>query len=196
MQHHVTLVRSANPLLYTPEVDLQVTHITHERIGIDEVRAMSQQAYLRPASGSQYVLVVRTQFVTHEAQNALLKLLEEPPEGVSFQLVVPESLSLLPTLMSRVGVEITQAVTVDQSAWNSFQMATPADRLKQIESWNKTKDAVWLQAIIRGVRTVRVSDMSAEAVEVLQLVSERLATRGASNKMLLEHLALALPLRK
>jgi len=46
------------------------------------------------------------------------------------------------------------------------------------------------------VHSIDHTDVPVEALSAVQLVGERLATRGASNKMLLEHLALVLPLRK
>jgi hypothetical protein len=196
MQHHVTLIRSADPLSYIPKTELQTTFFTYDKVGIDEVRLITAQASLRPTKGDEYVFVVNSLFVTHEAQNALLKLFEEPPAGLSFHLVLPESVRLLPTLMSRVGQEIHQATSTDDVAWDAFLAASPADRLKQIDAWQKTKDPVWLQTIVRGVHRVKSSELPIPALPVLRLVGEKLATRGASNKMLLEHLALALPLRK
>ncbi|MFT5832346.1 MAG: hypothetical protein ACI9SY_000733 [Candidatus Paceibacteria bacterium] len=196
MQHHVTLIRSANPLSYIPETEHQTTFFTYDKVGIDEIRLITAQASLRPSEGNEYVFVLNSLFLTHEAQNALLKLFEEPPTGLSFHLVLPESVGLLPTLMSRVGQEIHQASSTDDAAWDAFSSASPAERLKQIDGWQKAKDQVWLQTIVRGVHNVKSSELSVTALPVLRLVGEKLATRGASNKMLLEHLALVLPLRK
>jgi len=196
MQHPITLIRSAEPLSYIPVTELQVTTFSYEKVGIDEVRLITQQANLRPAEGEDFIFLIGTHFVTHEAQNALLKLFEEPPTGLQFQLILPAGVGLLPTLMSRIGQEITHATNADNSAWVTFIAATPAERLKQIDAWQKNKEPEWLQTIARGVQTVKSTDVPVGALPVVQIVSERLATRGASNKMLLEHLALVLPLRK
>ena len=161
MQHPITLVRSAEPLSYVPETTMQLTTFSHEKVGVAEVKTITQQAYLRPAAGDEYIFVIATLFVTHEAQNALLKLFEEPPKGLSFQLVLPESVELLPTLLSRVGQEIHHATNTDDSAWEVFLAASAADRLKQIDAWQKSKDPVWLQTIVRGVHKMNTSDLSA-----------------------------------
>lgn len=196
MQHPITLIRSADPLSYVPDTDLPTTSFAYDKVGIDEVRLITTQASLRPSVGDEHVFVIGSQFVTHEAQNALLKLFEEPPSGLSFHLVLPQSVGVLPTLLSRVGQEIHHATHTDDSAWKVFLSAIPADRFKQIDAWQKTKDLAWLQTIVRGVHQLKSTDLPADSLPALQFVGEKLATRGASNKMLLEHLALALPLRK
>jgi len=196
MQHPITLIRSADPLSYIPKTESQINRFFYDKIGIDEVRLIIKQASLRPPEGDEYLFVIGTHFVSHEAQNALLKLFEEPPVGLSFQLVLPESVELLATLLSRVGQVIHQTTAMDNAAWDSFLAATPAERLKQIDVWQKTKDPVWLQTMVRGVHRIASADLPPGTLPVLQLVGQKLATRGASNKMLLEHLALALPLRK
>ncbi len=196
MQHPITLIRSAQPLSYIPDTTQPITTFVHEKVGVDEVKAITKQAHLRPSTGNDYVFVIGTLFVTHEAQNALLKLFEEPPQGLSFQLVLPESVGLLPTLMSRVGSVVHHATHNDDTAWNVFLAATPTERLQQIDTWQKTKDPQWLQTILRGVHNYKSTDLPPTALPAVRLAGEKLATRGAGNKMLLEHIALAIPLRK
>ena len=54
--------------------------------------------------GDRKVAVIRADFMTHNAQNALLKTLEEPVEYTHLFLVVPKPEMLLPTLLSRVQI--------------------------------------------------------------------------------------------
>lgn len=70
-------------------------------IGIDNIR----QLYARTRAkqrGRQVVLVDHAEAMGVEAQNAFLKLLEEPRAGVSFMLTAPTDDALLPTITSRV----------------------------------------------------------------------------------------------
>jgi len=196
MNHHATLLRSSRPLDFQYETDNPVSLFSFERLGIDNARQIAVDAQLRPVSGAEQVFVLRTLFVTHEAQNALLKLFEEPPAGLSFVLVLPPAVQLLPTLLSRIGQEVAeQPDVVINQPWVDFLAATPADRLTQIDLWQKTKESNWLQAITAGVHTISYTEVPVGALPAIQLVGEQLGTRGASNKMLLEHLALILPLR-
>jgi len=70
---------------------------------IDAVRGMRQSAYTLPneAACKVYVLL-GAHTMTVEAQNALLKLLEEPPDYVRIILTVPNRRQLLQTVISRV----------------------------------------------------------------------------------------------
>ena len=196
MNHHATLFRRSRPLDFQYETDNSVSLFSFERLGIDNARQIATDAQLKPVSGAEQVFVLRTLFVTHEAQNALLKLFEEPPAGLSFVLVLPPAVQLLPTLLSRIGQEVAeQPDVVINQPWVDFLAATPADRLTQIDLWQKTKESNWLQAITAGVHTISYTEVPVGALPAIQLVGEQLGTRGASNKMLLEHLALILPLR-
>ncbi len=74
-----------------------------DSLGIDDSRAIkSFQSNKSFAEGNKKILVVKTNFITHEAQNSLLKVFEEPTEDTHLFLIMPSSESLLPTLKSRL----------------------------------------------------------------------------------------------
>jgi hypothetical protein len=197
MNHHAQLVRTEDISAYThPETAQTILTTELEKIGIDDVRTITSQAQLRPATNTGQVFVIATTSLTTEAQNALLKLLEEPPPDTSFVLVVPPALQLLPTLRSRIGEETTITNASMNDSWLSFQGAAYADRQQQIDDWHKTKDPQWLSEIAAGVHSLTANTRDVEALRVVQFVGQKLQTRGASNKMLLEHLALTLPLQE
>jgi hypothetical protein len=197
MNHHAQLVRTVEVSTYQhPETTATVLNTTLDTMGIGDVRAVTAQAQLRPATDGGQVFVIAASFITHEAQNALLKLFEEPPVDTAFVLVVPPAFQLLPTLQSRIGQETTIADSRENQTWTLFLAASYADRLQQVDSWQKSKDPQWLSQMVAGVHSVSSQEVGLEAMQVLQFVGQKLQTRGASNKMLLEHLALVLPLRK
>ncbi|MBP1636836.1 MAG: dnaX 2, partial [Acidobacteria bacterium] len=71
-------------------------------IKIDTVReALEATAYLPFEARCRVVLVDEAERVLPEAQNALLKSLEEPPRGTVFILVASQPETLLPTIRSR-----------------------------------------------------------------------------------------------
>lgn len=73
-------------------------------ISIDQIRGLYQQTKTgRP----QVILIKDAHHMGREAQNAFLKLLEEPPENTLFILTAPSPKTLLPTIQSR-----TQALSV------------------------------------------------------------------------------------
>ena len=69
---------------------------------IDQVRHIRREIYYRPYEGKKRVFIlVQADRMTVEAANALLKVLEEPPEHAHFILLCSSFLSLLPTIRSR-----------------------------------------------------------------------------------------------
>lgn len=78
---------------------------------IGQIRQIQQQASLSSRNGQGRVFVLNeVHTMTVEAQNSLLKVLEEPPEGVLFILVTDQSQKLLPTILSRCQSVSFQAV--------------------------------------------------------------------------------------
>ena len=70
--------------------------------GIDEIRELRDRVNLAPAAGRMKVYIIdEVHMLTTEAFNALLKMLEEPPEHVIFVLATTEKHKVLPTIISR-----------------------------------------------------------------------------------------------
>ncbi len=72
-------------------------------IGVEIVREkLIKEAYIRPFSSTKKVFLIENgELLTTEAQNALLKVLEEPPEYVVFLILTTEKNQLLETVRSR-----------------------------------------------------------------------------------------------
>lgn len=70
--------------------------------GIDEIRDLRDRVNLAPAAGRSKVYIIdEVHMLTTEAFNALLKMLEEPPEHAVFILATTEKHKVLPTIVSR-----------------------------------------------------------------------------------------------
>jgi len=71
-------------------------------ITVDQMRDVSADAIILPNESRRKVYIFREgERLNAEAQNAALKLLEEPPAGVTLILCVPNATVLLPTVRSR-----------------------------------------------------------------------------------------------
>lgn len=71
-------------------------------IRIDQVRTLCRNLALKSDEASmRFVLIAEAQQMNAEAANALLKILEEPPEATVFVLTAPDTADLLPTIVSR-----------------------------------------------------------------------------------------------
>lgn len=71
-------------------------------IGVDRIREISKDVCIKPFESENKVYIIEdAAALTDEAQNAMLKILEEPPEYAVFILITPSSSALLPTVVSR-----------------------------------------------------------------------------------------------
>jgi DNA polymerase-3 subunit delta' len=74
-------------------------------INVDQIRAMLHRLHTRPTLGARRAVIVdAADHLEKGAVNALLKGLEEPPQGTFFLLVVHQLGRLLPTVRSRCQV--------------------------------------------------------------------------------------------
>lgn len=71
-------------------------------VQVDQIREVQADAFIRPNEGRKKIyLIPRAHLMTDQAQNALLKLIEEPPHYAVFLLLSTNAEKLLPTVRSR-----------------------------------------------------------------------------------------------
>ncbi len=74
-------------------------------MGVDEVREIIEEVSKRPYEGDKKVIIIHEgSKLTIQAQNALLKTIEEPPQGVYIILLAESLETLLETIKSRCQV--------------------------------------------------------------------------------------------
>lgn len=82
---------------------------------VDLVREIRQRVYTAPNEGERTICIIeKAHTMNTAAQNALLKVLEEPPAWVSFVLLAESRSALMPTILSRVFCISLQVPTVEQ----------------------------------------------------------------------------------
>ena len=71
-------------------------------IPVEEVRALRREAFVLPNEAPRKVLIIdRAEALNESGQNAILKVLEEPPERAVFLLLAVNRQAMLPTIRSR-----------------------------------------------------------------------------------------------
>lgn len=86
----------------SPDVTLHTVPEGKKSIGVSSVRDIKYQAYIKPQELSFRAFIIdKAETMTAEAQNALLKIFEEPPANVFFFLLCDNASSLLSTVRSR-----------------------------------------------------------------------------------------------
>jgi DNA polymerase-3 subunit delta' len=83
-------------------------------IKVDQVRRVIETIYYRPAEARERVYIFTDSAFMKEAANALLKVLEEPPEFATIFLLTENPGELLPTLRSRSMIISLAALTAEE----------------------------------------------------------------------------------
>ena len=74
----------------------------HKAMTVDPIRAARSDMFIRPNEGKRKIYIIpRGQDMNESAQNALLKILEEPPDYGVFLILSTNAERLLPTIRSR-----------------------------------------------------------------------------------------------
>ena len=85
-------------------------------IRIDQVRSIRADMHLKPVRGGYRVFILdKAERLNSESSNALLKILEEPPEQSLIILLTAEPYSLLPTITSRCQAVKFQRLSVEDA---------------------------------------------------------------------------------
>ena len=192
------------PDLHSPDVRI----LSYEKFVIEESRALRESAQMRSVSGRS-LFIIAAASMTSEAQQALLKLFEEPQESTIFVLLVPHGM-IIPTLRSRMTTYIYQGLTlIDISRLNLAKTflamthtARSAEIAKMLKNEENARERVrdFINALEQALHTALTKSKGKkefrEGLEDIANVRSYLSDRSPSLKMLLEHLALALPILK
>lgn len=98
-------------------------------VKVDQVRHVIGTVYYRPTAGHHKVYIFSESAFMKEAANALLKILEEPPDFATILLLAENANALLPTIRSRcitltlapLPVEEIERHLSHRTEWNSNQ---------------------------------------------------------------------------
>ena len=164
-------------------------HLFTENLSIDEARWLVKESAKKALGTGLHQFVIVAKGLTHEAQNALLKLFEEPPENTVFYLIVPHTSILIPTLRSRLIV--TSNTSTESKSATEFLEQSVKERIYTIAKLAKD-DPQTLGRIVRELGEKHLTELSPDAKRSLLLCEKYVYNRGASRKMLLEELALSL----
>ncbi len=174
-------------------------HGSFETFSIDESRKLKERQE-KTAFGGTKIFVLSFSFITREAQNSLLKVFEEPTPQTHFFILTPTSDVLLPTLRSRLVVLRHKRKEDDPDSIKKFIQSTVAKRLVVVKSFIEEKDRSgaldFLSELESYAALQDVSKLSQKDVLSLQEMSKYkkfLFVQGSSIKLVLEHVALTLP---
>ena len=146
---------------------IKVTHEKPNTISVDDIRTqVNNDIVIKPYSSKYKIYIIpEADLMSAQAQNALLKTIEEPPEYAVIMLLTSNIDSLLPTIRSRC-VRLDLKV-VDDSLVKEYLM----EHL-QVPDYQAEIDASYAQGSIGKAKEAATSqefaDMTANALKILK----------------------------
>lgn len=103
-----------------PDISFIVPAKDKKFVSVDQIRQLRLDAFVMPHSAERRVFIIEDALLLNEqGQNALLKILEEPPETVVFILLCESRMNLLPTVISRCSLFILNENEEKEDAFSS-----------------------------------------------------------------------------
>ena len=155
------------------QIDLVINSF-EKTAGVEDVKNLKKKIILKPIkSKTKAVILDGTNGITIQAQNALLKLLEEPPQHTLIYLAVPNKELMLPTILSRCEIinlkdnptELSREETAQYfNILISLLSIGVGDRLKLAQDITKNKEDVvpWLEKMIIVARQTLLTNYKNE----------------------------------
>jgi DNA polymerase III subunit delta' len=162
-----------------------------EGFGIGEARLLQDRALGR-AFGEKKIFIITSLRFTLEAQNALLKTLEDPTPNTHYFIISREEASIIPTLRSRMQSirfirENTKAFSEDAEVFLNLPIKDRLEFAKKFADEEKSLP-VFLDQLLITLKS-REQNSSIKSAYNISLFA---GNRSASSRLVLEHLALVL----
>lgn len=158
--HWAEQVSTDAPQIVTPDERGTIT--------IEMVRELYRAARSK-SQQRQVIIIDHAENMSLEAENAFLKLLEEPRDGVTFILTAPYSEALLPTVQSRVQSLDIQTISTQQL--QEFALKHPSSpskaELSQLLFIAKGRPATLVRLLENPVELAKERDYMTQAKELL-----------------------------
>lgn len=85
-----------------PDISVTTPEDSKKNISVTQIRQLREKIYIKPhMSGRKVFIIDKADTMNEQSQNALLKILEEPPAAVMFILIAESKSALLETIISR-----------------------------------------------------------------------------------------------
>ncbi len=176
-----------------------------EKLGIETVRKIKVHFSYKATQGLGKATVLEdAENITVEAQNALLKTLEELPEPALFLIGAPSTNGLLPTVLSRCQISVITGNQIERSPDYAIDDLLTTDikhrflyieKLKDKEDFLKALLYYFRKKLIDGENSGQGSKDIHRFTNLL-LEAERWANQNVNIRGILEYLMLNMPLHK
>jgi len=158
-------------------------------ISVAQIRQLVAEAHVLPNEAERKIYIIeKAEKLNKEAQNAALKLLEEPPARLVLALCTSNALSLLPTVRSRC-IELNMVSQAEDADEQSMKLAKAyIKRIADKKAWEICAFCLEHEEMDTASARLFVQSLRRCAVDML---ARRDDTMGLSGKTLMEICALA-----
>ncbi len=179
LEHHVYFIQSfkdsADYLKSHLKDKFDISHLQnpdfyHEKfevLGIDDSRKIKENHLSKGfKENGRRIFIIEASGITHEAQNSLLKILEEPNSNSHFFIIMPTSEILLPTLRSRLYII------------NSFENKHNPEILNEVNKFlklSKKEKVTFVDEIAKNISDEKINKIY--AIEFLSALESTLYKR-------------------
>lgn len=127
---------------------------TEKALGIEDVRKIQEKISLKPFKGERKSIIIDLYLgISIEAQNSMLKLLEEPPKSSVIILIVDSLGNILPTILSRGKVIEIKSDNIESSdEIDKIDSINQGFLYAQNLSKDKNEAIMWLEKAILYLR--------------------------------------------
>lgn len=158
---------------------------------IDQIRELKNHIFQKPLSlPYKFIVIEQANKMTPQAQNALLKILEEPPTQAIIILQAVDKLQLLPTILSRVVIisSLTERKIEAQSELTLEEIAGIEDPI----SWLDDKIVGEYHDLVLNITSGKSSKLNKSVKQIRQLAQTKQAIETNVNpKFALANLVLS-----
>lgn len=187
--------------------DLTIIDNQDKTIGIGEIRNFQKQIFLKPIKSKTKAVVLKNcENLTAEAQNALLKVLEEPPKNTIIILTASSINNFLPTILSRCKIidykekrKVSEEETEDfEKILKEIKNKGVGERLKLAQDLSKNKEETinFLEKVILVARKKLLELDNQEyylgLIRKIQQTHRIISSTNANLRLMLENLFLNL----
>jgi len=187
---------------------------------VADARRVNEIAMQVPLVGKEKAIIIACSRAYHEAQNALLKLFEEPVPGTYLFLIMPSLGGLLPTLRSRVQVLKHETRSTKSETNKKSQKSNISEVAEEFLKASREKRSAMIKKLTSGRDEEERRELRDEAIKIVNgieavaykafcegrasaelsgLLSDIATLRGylydrsAPVRMILEHLSIVIP---
>jgi DNA polymerase III gamma/tau subunit len=199
----ITEIDKLNKENKVDKFDIEILEF-EKALGIEDVRNIQKKIFLKPLKGDRKstILMLKAS-ATVDAQNSMLKLLEEPPPSSLIAIITDNYNSFLPTILSRAKIielneklgelnnePIKQILEIDGEGDALF--------LAQAVSKDKNEAIKWLKDAILGARELMLENLEdkpkalrlRKLIHKLELAHYDLKNTNVNTRLALENLFL------